>query len=217
MNNIYDILLNFNKEKAYQFYEWNDSDNIIHIKKIPVLKVTDEQMMMVIKNTIKISNDVISKIYNKTEEFSKKKLVNIPYAVIIGNSKECYAFRFNKYGEELGRSNLVLDEKEEVLEIIKQLKLEEISISPLKPITSCDIGTRFEMTNKRHIRNEIQKIYNLDDISKLKYIYYEVFGKCESNKSLMYNNLINEINGDWGEKHEQLFELFKILNVKKQL
>lgn len=215
MNNIYDILLNFNKENAYQFYEWNESDSIVHIKKIPVFKVTDEQMLIIIKNTIKINDDILSKIYNKTEEFSKKKLISIPYAAILGNSKECYAFKFNKYGEEISRSNLVLDEKEEVIEIIKQIKSDYISIEPMKKIEISDLGTRAEIANRKHIRNEMQKIYNFDDVSKLKYIYYEVFGKCESNKSLMYDKLINEINTDWGEKHQQLFELFKIINVKK--
>ena len=33
MNYIYDIYLNLNKN-LYDFYEWNKSDNIIHIKKI---------------------------------------------------------------------------------------------------------------------------------------------------------------------------------------
>lgn len=217
MNNIYDILLNFNKEKAYQFYEWNESDNIIHIKKIPVFKVTDNQMIIIIKNIIKIDMELLSKIHNKTEEFSKKKLITIPYVAILGNSKECYAFKFNKYGEEIGRSNLVLDEKEEVLEIIKQLKQSNIDITAIKQIDFNEIGTRFECSSTKYIKCEIEKIYKENDTSKLKYIYYEIFGENECDTCLMYNNLINELNGDWGEKHQQLFDLFKLLSAKKQL
>jgi len=33
MTYIYDILLNF-KDDLYEFYDWNKTDNIIHIRKI---------------------------------------------------------------------------------------------------------------------------------------------------------------------------------------
>lgn len=217
MNYIYDILLNFNKEKAYQFYEWSDSDNIEHIKKIPLFKVTDNQMLDIIKNTIKIDQDLISKIYNRTEMFNRKKIVNIPYAIIIGNSRECYAFKFNKYGDELSRSNLILDEKDEVLEFINNIKVDDIKFSTIKYLSDDDIGTRFERDSKRHLKSEIKKIYNSDDYNKMKYVYREIFEQCLEDKNKMYTNLINEINAPWGDKHQKLLDLFKLLNVKKQL
>ena len=39
MTYIYDILLNF-KDELIEFYDWNKNDNIIHIRKIPLLKIT---------------------------------------------------------------------------------------------------------------------------------------------------------------------------------
>ena len=41
MNYIYDILLNFQNE-YYDFFEWNTNDQITHIKKIPIIKVSNE-------------------------------------------------------------------------------------------------------------------------------------------------------------------------------
>ena len=37
MNYIYDILVNYGNI-PYDFFEWNTSDNIIHIKKIPIIR-----------------------------------------------------------------------------------------------------------------------------------------------------------------------------------
>ena len=34
MKNVYDIVVNY-KKQAYEFYEWDKSDNITHIKVIP--------------------------------------------------------------------------------------------------------------------------------------------------------------------------------------
>ena len=38
MNYIYDILLNFN-DMLYDFYDWNVKDNILHIRKIPLIQI----------------------------------------------------------------------------------------------------------------------------------------------------------------------------------
>ena len=42
MNYIYDLLLNFN-ENIYEFYDWNKTDNIKHIKKIPIFKIDSKK------------------------------------------------------------------------------------------------------------------------------------------------------------------------------
>ena len=41
MNYIYDIVLNFNKE-YYNFFEWNKRDNIVNVKKIPLIFVYND-------------------------------------------------------------------------------------------------------------------------------------------------------------------------------
>ena len=38
MNYTYDILANFN-ETYYEFFEWNNKDELTHIKKLPIIKV----------------------------------------------------------------------------------------------------------------------------------------------------------------------------------
>ena len=53
MSYIYDILLNYNKE-LYDFYEWNLDDDICHIRKTPLFKVTTNQLVDIANNDIKI-------------------------------------------------------------------------------------------------------------------------------------------------------------------
>ena len=53
MNYIYDILLNFN-DIYYDFYEWNISDNIEHIRKIPLFKISIKDMITIKNNYIKL-------------------------------------------------------------------------------------------------------------------------------------------------------------------
>ena len=52
MNYIYDILLNYNK-KLYEFYDWNLSDSIVHIRKIPIFKISTNQLIDLVNNKIK--------------------------------------------------------------------------------------------------------------------------------------------------------------------
>ena len=65
MNYIYDILLNF-KEEYYDFYDWNKNDNIVHIRKIPILKIDTIDLYNIKNNKIKIELKFLEKIRNKT-------------------------------------------------------------------------------------------------------------------------------------------------------
>ena len=72
MNYIYDLLLNFN-EKIYDFYDWNKTDKIIHIKKIPIFKISSSKMNIIKNNKICFEDSFLEKIYRKTEEFMNRK------------------------------------------------------------------------------------------------------------------------------------------------
>ena len=61
MNYIYDILINLNNSKNYEFYEWRDSDNIFHIRKVPILKVSNDKFLDIKRNNIIIDKDILNK------------------------------------------------------------------------------------------------------------------------------------------------------------
>ena len=68
MNYIYDILLNFN-DNYFDFYDWNKSDNITEVKKIPIFKITSEDMYKIKNNYVIFDNEFKSKIKNQTDYF----------------------------------------------------------------------------------------------------------------------------------------------------
>jgi len=43
MNYVYDVLLNF-QDYAYEFYEWNIDDEITHVRKVPMVRISTEQL-----------------------------------------------------------------------------------------------------------------------------------------------------------------------------
>ena len=105
MNYIYDILLNFQKE-FYEFYEWNTSDEITHIRKIPLIRVSDKELNIFKEWSIRFEKDFIEKIYNKTERFKKVNVVLIPYVFLASNGKEAMALKLGKNGIVTHKSSL---------------------------------------------------------------------------------------------------------------
>ena len=61
MNYIYDIVLNF-QDNYYNFFEWNRDDKIKNILKIPLYRVTDEDIKILKNNKIKVDKKLIDKI-----------------------------------------------------------------------------------------------------------------------------------------------------------
>ena len=68
MNYIYDILLNFN-DMLYDFYDWNVNDNILHIRKIPLIQISKKQLNDIKENEVEFDIEFLEKIKNKTEYF----------------------------------------------------------------------------------------------------------------------------------------------------
>ena len=55
MNYIYDILLNFNNI-PYDIFEWNKDDKILHIRKIPLIKLSTFDLSNLVNKKVKIDN-----------------------------------------------------------------------------------------------------------------------------------------------------------------
>ncbi len=52
MNYYYDIILNWSEKGQYDFYEWNDTDYLELIKKIPFIKVKHKVFLDIAENNI---------------------------------------------------------------------------------------------------------------------------------------------------------------------
>ena len=98
MNYIYDIYLNLN-EKNFDFFDWNKNDKLIHIKKIPVFKINEADLKELINNQIKINEDFLLKIYNKTEIWNS--IEKIKYCALFSIYTTIIAIEFDKQGKSI--------------------------------------------------------------------------------------------------------------------
>lgn len=202
MNYIYDIVLNF-QDNYYQFYEWNRSDKIKNISKIPVYKVNDEDLLNLKYNQIKIGPPLLNQI--KEDTIKTKKLM-----FLVSNTKQSIGILINEEGKIIKRSSLLFEEDDEVnyhskiLPLTKITYLENIKIEPINKL-------RIQIEKKEII---VEYIIKTNDILTLKYLYYEYFKKECNDKEIIKKSLLKEIDKEWNQNQNNLYKIIKILTKK---
>ena len=172
MNYIYNIYLNFNKE-YYDFYDWYDTDNIIQISKIPIIRIDTNSFIEIISNNIKIDNILFKSIYNKNNTY-----------LIITDTRNSIALKFNNNKESTMISSFNIEDEYQILNKSKKLKLYNIKYEILSK-RQYIYETRDTYTKNKYLLNNINKL----SYDTLKYIYYECFNKEEK----IYNKMLKEI------------------------
>ncbi|MBE6155093.1 MAG: DUF3603 family protein [Firmicutes bacterium] len=200
MNYIYDIYLNLN-EILYDFFDWNKNDKLIHIKKIPIFKINEETLKLLIQNKVIIDENLLLQIYNKTEIWNKCD--KISYCALFSDNNTALAIEFNKNGNSIKKSFLYIDEELEILEIINKLKEKNIDFNILNK-EKIFLKTRKQLKEEKFIDNELK---NIED-NKLNYIYFECFGKYEKNKKIILEN-INKISKN-SKTYKNLYDILKL-------
>jgi len=186
MNYIHNIYLNFNNE-YYDFYEWVDNDNIIHLNKIPIIKVNSNILKEILINKILIDNELYKRINNKTESNTNKYKTSL----LITDNKDIIALSFDKNHISTYISSLVLSDELDILNEINNIKeynLKYKIVSKRKYITD----TREDLKMKKYILKNIKNT----SYDRLKYIYYDCFNKEENNYDIMFKNIIKKLKVD---------------------
>lgn len=205
MNYIYDIFLNFN-DVLYDIYEWNKNDNIIHIRKIPLFKVDKKTMHDFVTKKIEISDEFLTKIFRKTEVFSKNKIENINYSFLISDGIDAIAIKIgNKY------SRLLIEEEREVIEYCRNVKPIDIEYK-VKNSKKVIFKTRNEIKIKQYIIKKIEELIKINDYDKLKYLYLDCFNK-NINENIDKLFLL-ELNKNWDNVYLKLYNLLKLIETR---
>ena len=206
MNYIYDIYLNLN-ETLYDFFDWNKNDKIIHIKKIPVIKVNEETFKTLTSNQIKVDDELLLQIYSKTEIWNMNGKIN--YCSLFSDNNNIIAIEFNKSGKSIKKSFMYIDEELEVLEIINKLNEKIISFEVLNNQKNV-FKTRNQIKEDDFINQELK---NMDE-SRLNYIYFECFGKREKNKKIILDN-IKKLQKN-SKSYKNLYDILKLTSTTKK-
>lgn len=184
MNYIYDIILNF-QERIYDFYEWNKTDVITHIRKIPVFKISSKDLYNIENYNVVLDDLFLEKILNKTEVFSGRTIKNIEYACILCDGLNVLAIKIDK--KRYYFSKLIIEEELEVTESLARVKEIDIEYQLKEPKSKFKFLTRKEVEMESYVKKELKKLETNGEEEKLKYLYFECFGKKEFNMKDLYH------------------------------
>ncbi len=156
MKYVYDIILNFN-ENWYDFFEWNENDNVDYIKKIPIFKVSQTVMRDLVNCKVKIDKKFIQNIKNKCEIYMKNSIGNIEYACLFFSDEKIIAIEFNYKGVSIFKSDLLIDESLDIIEYYKKIRTTKLDyMIMMKDVIS--FLTRKEENMIRFIEIEFKRI-----------------------------------------------------------
>lgn len=197
MNYIYDITLNLNKNKLYEFYEWKEDDEPEFILKIPIFRVDKETFLDIKNNEITVDKSFLSSIEDKTESYFPNGIGVIRYACIFSYDDNCVAIEFDSEGNNYMKSNISIDEEYEIANSLSDIKynIVDYKVKKKNKINN-NFFTRNEQELLNYISSKIESMKENNENSKLKYLFYELYEeKCDDIEKIC-NKLINSIKID---------------------
>lgn len=203
MNYIYDILLNFNNI-PYDIFEWNKDDKILHIRKIPLIKLSTIDLSNLVNKKVIIDKEFLIKIYKRTEQYNKKVL---DYAFLATDGKMVIAFKIEQ--NKIKYSQLFLDEEMEVLDFSSNLNVSSIKYQIITDKKIDYLQTRNQQYIKKFIYNQLKKI---NDSDKLNFLYLECFNK-KSNDTL--KDIYYELDHNFENVYIKLYKVLKMTLIKR--
>lgn len=214
MTYIYDVLLNFTEEeRGYEFFEWNIDDEIEHIKRIPLYRVSTKTLGEILTHNIILNKEFLNEIKDKT--LSYKKTSNLEYSVLLTDLNKIIALEFNSSGNIIARSNLLLDEEEEIIEESYEVAEENIMYILDKKIDKENFLTRKEQKHQKYLIQEINYLYKEKLYDKLNYLYEELYSKDKLSIDKKYERIKEDITSNYNDRHNNLYEIVRLTYTKK--
>lgn len=203
----YDILLNFQDDNnLFNFYEWEETDAIDFIKKIPLFKISNESFKELLQYRVQFDREFLESIKNKT--ILKNTKENLKNTFLISDSKDALALELDENGTVINRSRLLLSDEINLSEIMFTMKETKLEYKKLKKYEeSTDIRQIEEI--KKLINCEINTLYKSKNLNKLKYLYYEWFNKKNNDIDIIYKEMQLNLNSKYDENQKRIYDLIK--------
>ena len=208
---IYDIMLNFN-DKLYEFFEWDDKDNIFYIRKIPLFRVSDNVLSDIINNKVIISKSFIEEIKNTYDFYDKDIKDNYDLLCLFTNTKVVVGIAI-KNNEIVHISRLLLDEENDIINVSDSLDETFINYKiKNKRNNNSFVLTRYENMVRDELLYEIDKLYKEGNFEKLRYYYFEYFLEVDTNIDKICKKLYESVLNNFNNKHIKLYEIIMLSN-----
>ena len=198
----------------YEFYDWNLDDYISHIRKILVFRVDNKTMRDLVNNSIVVDSDFLIKISNRTEMFTKQNVKIINYAALFTNGSFVIGIKFDKNGEIIGRSKLLIDEELDILDSALDMNEYNLKYNLIVDNKNVSFKTRKEILIEKYILKKLNEVENNKEM--LKYLYYECFNEKNNDFRKMLLKLNKSLTNNWDNFYNKVYNFFKLTTIKEK-
>ena len=190
MNYIYNIEVNL-KEKLINFYEWNSSDILTKVDRIPLYLVSSKDYIHILNMNIKLN----------------KKINLVNNMCLFTNSVDVICVMFTNDGIIEKISKLKLIDESDVLDEISEKNKIELDYKIINKSNNYSFNPRYE----ENIVNELLEYVKSkkEDNNIIDYLYYEWNSDKKCNNK--YEKLIKSINKKHSVKHDKLYKIIELI------
>ena len=209
MNYIYDILANFNS-CFYDFYDWDDGDDIVHIKKLPILKVDSNFLNSVKYYDVFVDCSLLEKIHKKCDFFKGNK-GKFSYVCALCDGCEAIIVRFDSKGRVIGRSSMLIDEGNEVIDMAEGIGVSNFNISINNKVCCDFFKTRHELSINNFILDSLSHM----DFDKLRFLYFDCFDEHEFDIDKIIYRITDEVKNNFDFISSKIYDFLKLTSINK--
>ena len=206
---VYDIIVNLNDE-IRDFYDWQEDDDLMHLRRVPLIKVDDETYINLISKSIKVSSEFLDIIRDKTQVFNLRSYETLNYACVFTNKENAFIMTFYDNGKTKDKSKFLINEELEIVDLSRKLKNIHIDYKIICNKTNkCKI-IREDKVKLDKILKSLEYIKNNNQL--IEYLTIEWFNKREN-----YNNLIKDIKKNYTKKHDEFLEILSLVSINNNV
>ncbi len=203
MQYYYDVLGNFS-EYILKFYEWESNDDIVNIKKIPFIKISKEDMRVLLSYSVILEMESIVR--------NSKDKTNY---LLLSTGCDALMVELNQEGKIIYYSSLLIEDELEVNELAHSMNTMKLKFKVLDKIKTLSDYRQGEKA-KNLIFHELKKIKDNDNKDECLYYYYEWFHVSTDDYDKAIKKMFLEIKKPFNKDMERIEKLIR-LSYKEKL
>jgi len=211
MHYYYDVLANLDG-CLWEFYEWEQTDNIVPVKKVPLVRISEKDMKNLFQYQVSFDSSWVQKFLEKTLFKNQKERGN---CILFSSTKNNILLEIDETGVVLSRSRLLMEDENNCNEVSQAIKESEVPYKILNKLAKVK-ELRQALKEKHFIEVELNTLKESENVHKCSYLYYEWFGIFESDLEKMIQDMSLELKNEYSLKIHEIAKLIK-MSYKERL